>query len=476
MRLLKRILLIFPVLFLVLNCSDDDDPEMFNLSVTITPEDGGSVSPDGGTFEEGTTLTLTGTPSEGYVFKEWTGDLQSTNNPVSVSMEADMNVSLVFIKSDADEDGVTDDMDTCPDTPSGEQVDENGCSDSQKDTDGDGVTDDMDLCSNTPQGENVDENGCPTPSPIYLDENGVTIKCYEWGEVGDTGIINNIIYKVVDETMLRQMVQNEEDVTKVCTTKVADMSSLFIGNLFSMETNPFNQDISSWDVSNVTDMNVMFLLSSFNQDISSWDVSGVTSMIGMFSYTPFNQPISNWDVSSVINMSNMFNFSQFNQPIGNWNVSNVTTMVGMFTVSSFDQPIGDWDVSSVLDMSNMFQGSMFNQPIGNWNVSAVTNMSYMFAGFRFNQDIGSWNVSSVTNMKGMFVGSWGMGAVNPFNQDISSWDVSNVSDMSDMFKESILNQDLSGWNVDNVIQCVDFSFNTPQWVLPKPNFTNCNPD
>ena len=32
-----------------------------------------------------------------------------------------------------------DDMDTCPDTPEGEDVDENGCSDSQKDSDGDGV-------------------------------------------------------------------------------------------------------------------------------------------------------------------------------------------------------------------------------------------------------------------------------------------------------------------------------------------------
>ena len=35
----------------------------------------------------------------------------------------------------------------------------------------------------------------------------------------------------------------------------------------------FNQDISSWDVSNVTDMRGMFERSSFNQDISSWDVS-----------------------------------------------------------------------------------------------------------------------------------------------------------------------------------------------------------
>ena len=47
----------------------------------------------------------------------------------------------------------------------------------------------------------------------------------------------------------------------------------------------FNQDISTWDVSSVTDMGYMFLGAfSFNQDISDWDVSNVTNMDGMFDY------------------------------------------------------------------------------------------------------------------------------------------------------------------------------------------------
>ena len=63
-----------------------------------------------------------------------------------------------------------------------------------------------------------------------------------------------------------------------------------------------------------------------------------------------------------------------------------------------------------------------------------------------------------------------------FNQDIGDWDVSNVTNMSNMFQyASAFNQDLSTWSVDNVYSCSGFSFTTPSWTQPKPNFTNCIP-
>jgi surface protein len=67
----------------------------------------------------------------------------------------------------------------------------------------------------------------------------------------------------------------------------------------------------------------MFASSSFNGDISSWDVSSVTDMYGMFfDSSSFNGDISSWDVSSVTNMSRMFEGdTSFNQNLGNWYVA-----------------------------------------------------------------------------------------------------------------------------------------------------------
>lgn len=63
---------------------------------------------------------------------------------------------------DSDGDGLSDDMDQCPDTPAGIPVNDQGC---EADTDSDGIVDRLDTCPDTPTGVAVDEQGC-TPEPI----------------------------------------------------------------------------------------------------------------------------------------------------------------------------------------------------------------------------------------------------------------------------------------------------------------------
>jgi surface protein len=112
---------------------------------------------------------------------------------------------------------------------------------------------------------------------IYLDKNGITIKASKEAVVGEEYELNGEKCKVVDEEILREMVKNGEDVTKVVTSRVTNLNDLFEEDEEDLDDEFFNQDISSWDVRNVRSMNCMFNhAQAFDQDISNWDVSNVT--------------------------------------------------------------------------------------------------------------------------------------------------------------------------------------------------------
>jgi surface protein len=208
------------------------------------------------------------------------------------------------------------------------------------------------------------------------------------------------------------------------------------------------------DLSVVTSFRGMFFgctaLSNPNRSMLNWvfttDSSKPIDMFAMFSKTTaFNQDLSNWNVSNVTNMSQMFYGAiAFNQDISNWNVSNVTDMSFMFGLATaFNQDISKWDVSKVTRMYAMFyRASAFNQDISTWNVSNVNNMAFMFnLATAFNQDISTWKVSNVTNMTAMFSGA------TAFNQDLGSWDISSLTSASS-FMTGIA---LSRVNYDNIL-------------------------
>ena len=105
---------------------------------------------------------------------------------------------------------------------------------------------------------------------------------------------------------------------------------------------------------------------AFNQDLSKWDVSAVTDMSYFFSHaSDFNQDLSKWDVSAVTEMGLMFlRASAFNQDLSKWDVSAVTDMRSMFhRASAFNRRLcGDAWVQSKVDKSRIFIGSHGSMP------------------------------------------------------------------------------------------------------------------
>jgi surface protein len=124
----------------------------------------------------------------------------------------------------------------------------------------------------------------------------------------------------------------------------------------------FNQDISSWDVADVTNMSYMFngLVTAFNQNISTWNTGSVTDMSFMFQgATAFNQNISSgtqavsrrWQVCSRVP-----------RPLIKISVDGIRVLqqiwIAMFSgATAFNQDIGGWDVDLVTDFSAMLNNS-----------------------------------------------------------------------------------------------------------------------
>ena len=83
-------------------CSTAPEPT-YTINTISNPTEGGSISitPEQDAYEAGTAVTFTATPDEGYTFIDFSGEFNSTSNPLTVAVgKADMEIVANFqIKS-----------------------------------------------------------------------------------------------------------------------------------------------------------------------------------------------------------------------------------------------------------------------------------------------------------------------------------------------------------------------------------------
>jgi len=155
--------------------------EMAKLSWASQNTTNCNINPNIGAVNPQGSMTITPSADTDYT-------LSCSGQGGSTSSTASLKVTQPAVL-DTDGDGVPDNLDKCPNTPKGVNVDKDGC---PLDSDKDGVADHLDKCPNTPTGVKVDNVGCPfdtdkdgvldyqdkcpnTPAGDKVDANGCTI-------------------------------------------------------------------------------------------------------------------------------------------------------------------------------------------------------------------------------------------------------------------------------------------------------------
>ncbi|MDG1342755.1 MAG: hypothetical protein P8P72_07015 [Flavobacteriaceae bacterium] len=77
-------------------------PVKYTLSVSST--EGGTVSSEGGTYDEGAEVTITATANEGYAFIGWDG-IDSTNETLTITLNSNLSIEPIFQLIQTNESG-----------------------------------------------------------------------------------------------------------------------------------------------------------------------------------------------------------------------------------------------------------------------------------------------------------------------------------------------------------------------------------
>ncbi len=218
----------------------------------------------------------------------------------------------------------------------------------------------------------------------------------------------------------------------------------------------FNDDVSTWDVSNVHNFKGLFRdAAAFNNGCppSSTDCPLTWTGIGTQTdedvdlqrvfqsngvVTVFNQDVSSWNLERVVDTSDMFkNAEAFNNGCAPGDPSCPLTWTAIGTKADDD-----------VDLSNMFSTSagittVFDQDVSSWNVAHVDDFTSMFeranafdnGGVALDwTDVGTQATEDV-KMPYMFKNA-ATASPTSFNQDVSNWNVAHVYDFTSMFERA----------------------------------------
>jgi Divergent InlB B-repeat domain len=71
-------------------------PSTYNLTTNVTGQGSIASNPSGGTYNSGTSVTITANPASGWKFDHWEGDASGTNPTATIIMGSDRSVTAVF--------------------------------------------------------------------------------------------------------------------------------------------------------------------------------------------------------------------------------------------------------------------------------------------------------------------------------------------------------------------------------------------
>ena len=107
---MKNLFLTLLLLLFLFSCSPEEEtqaptntveastpePEtvVVHYTLTVTAGDGGSVT-NGGTFDDGTSVSITATSNEGYEFIGWDGN-DSTNEAITITLNSNQTIQALF--------------------------------------------------------------------------------------------------------------------------------------------------------------------------------------------------------------------------------------------------------------------------------------------------------------------------------------------------------------------------------------------